>query len=562
MPLEMPLVTTFVAAFVLAFILGFIANKANVSPIIGYLLAGIAVGPYTPGFVADIGLSKQLAELGVILLMFGVGLHFSVEKLIEVRWVALPGALGQVAAATAMGAAFGAFLGWSLTASLVFGVSLSVASTVVMLRALEEQGLIETKRGRIAVGWLVVEDLIMILVLVIVPIVASLSADASELAFGDVALTISTTVLKVTAFMAAMIVVGPRVVPWLLDRVAMTGSRELFTLSVLALALGIAYISAEVAGASFALGAFFAGMILAGSKLSQNAAERSLPLRDAFAVLFFVAAGMLFNPQILVTQWPAVIGVTLIIVFGKSLAAFFIVTAFGYPGSTAAMVAVSLAQVGEFSFILAAFSLKLNVIPQDAHDLILAGAILSIMLNPALFFVVNRYGGMFDRLAPGRAEAPPLVSEVAYDLRDHAIVVGYGRVGQRVVQRLRDAGAAFVVVEPDRDRSDLLIRSGHRSVCGAADRPEALLAAGVKAAKTALIAVPSSYDAVGVVRQVRTLNPDIRIISRAGFDAEREHLLASGADLALIPETEIADAMVAAADVVPGGEQGSNHTSV
>ncbi len=345
-----PLITTFVVAFVLAFILGAAAVRLKISPIVGYLLAGLAVGPHTPGFVADVALSQQLAELGVILLMFGVGLHFSFEKLMEVRGISVPGAIGQVLVATGLGTAFGTAMGWTLLASIVFGLCLSVASTVVLLRALDEQNLLETKRGQIAVGWLIVEDIIMILALVLIPALAGflghpLPTAPTEYASGDVVSTVFGTILKVGLFITVMILAGRRVIPWVLDRVAMTGSRELFTLAILAIALGIAYAAAELASASFALGAFFAGLVLAGSRLSQNAAERSLPLRDAFAVLFFVSVGMLFDPQILLTHALPLLATLFIILIGKSLAAFFIMRQFGYSVATAGTVAVSLGRV-------------------------------------------------------------------------------------------------------------------------------------------------------------------------------------------------------------------------
>lgn len=546
-----PLITTFVAAFVLAFALGMVAVRLKVSPIVGYLLAGLVVGPYTPGYVADTDLSQALAELGVILLMFGVGLHFSLDRLMEVRGISLPGAIVQIAVATALGAGLGWSMGWPLAAGLVFGLCLSVASTVVLLRALDEQNLIETKRGQIAVGWLIVEDLFMILALVLLPALTGLLGEpvntlALQLGGGNIAETIFLTIGKVGLFIAVMLLAGPRVIPRVLDRVARTGSRELFTLAVLALAMGIAYAAAELASASFALGAFFAGMVLAGSKLSQNAAERSLPLRDAFAVLFFVSVGMLFDPMTLVNDPIPVLVTVAIILFGKSVAAFAIVRMFGYTPATAATIAVSLAQIGEFSFILAALAMKLGVLPKEGHDLVVAGAILSIMLNPLMFYLLRRYERWLnDYPAETIEEDEPLATPVAFDMRDHVIVVGYGRVGKRIVEQLNGGDSRVLLVEANRDRIDANDDQRHRAIFGQADKRETLIAAGIRQARALMIAVPRAFDAARIVETARALAPGIEIIVRAEFDAEAEHLRASGANTALIAEQVLADRMVA-----------------
>jgi CPA2 family monovalent cation:H+ antiporter-2 len=390
MPHETSLIALISVGLVLAFAAGLLANRLHLPPLVGYLLAGVAIGPFTPGFVADVELAPQLAELGVILLMFGVGLHFSINDLLAVRRIALPGAVAQIAVATALGAGVAFLWGWSFGAGLVFGLALSVASTVVLLRALEERKALDTQDGRIAVGWLIVEDLAMVLALVLLPALAgSLGGDARGLAGsssgGDLATALALTIGKVAVFVVLILVVGKRVVPWLLAAVARTGSRELFTLSVLAVALGIAYGSAVLFGVSFALGAFFAGVVLSESDVSHQAAADSLPMKDAFAVLFFVSVGMLFDPSILVREPLAVLAVVLIVVFGKSLAAFAIVLAFGYPVATALTVSASLAQIGEFSFILAGLGLSLGLLPEEGNDLILAGALLSITLNPLIF---------------------------------------------------------------------------------------------------------------------------------------------------------------------------------
>src|SRR5690606_111564 len=373
MPRHPPLIGTIVVGLVVAFLMGALAHRLRVSPVAGYLLAGVMVGPFTPGYVADTALATELAEIGVILLMFGVGLHFSLRDLMSVKNIAVPGAVVQIAAATAMGTGLALWLGWSLAAGIIFGLALSVASTVVLLRALEARDLIQTERGRIAVGWLIVEDLAMVLALVMLPALAGiLSGEATG---GSLVSALGITVLKVGGFIALMLVFGKRIIPFVLHWAAHTGSRELFRLSVLAIALGVAFGAAYLFDVSFALGAFFAGMILGESHLSRRAAEETLPLRDAFAVLFFVSVGMLFDPSVVVEQ-PIPVAITVaIIVFGKSVAAFAIVRAFGHRSQTGLAVAASLAQIGEFSFILAGLGTGLGVLPPEGRDLILAGAI-------------------------------------------------------------------------------------------------------------------------------------------------------------------------------------------
>jgi CPA2 family monovalent cation:H+ antiporter-2 len=552
MPHYAPLITTFVAAFVLAFALGAIANRLKLSPIVGYLIAGMAVGPYTPGFVADIGLAKQLAEMGVILLMFGVGLHFSVKDMTAVASISVPGAVVQIATGTALGTAFGVLIGWPLLAGLVFGFTLSVASTVVLLRALDDRKLLRTRRGQIAVGWLIVEDIALIAALVLLPTLAKLlhaPADTVQGGISGIVLSFGLVLIKVSVFVAFMLIAGPRIIPWLLNRIAMTGSRELFTLAVLSIAMGVAFAAAEFAGASFALGAFFAGMVLSGSELSQRAAERSLPLRDAFAVLFFVSVGMLFNPQILIASPLSVLAVVFIIVVGKSSAAFLIVRMFGYPATTAALIAVSLAQIGEFSFILGGLAFSLNIIPKDAYDLLLAGAIISIMLNPLLFRLQERYEAWQFIVAESSATSEAARTDTlhtrgAFDLSGHVIVVGYGRVGRHLSEFLSGANAPFVVIEPQKDRVDLMEQGDVRAIYGKADDPDTLRAAGINRAKALLIAIPNGYDAVPIIAAARALNPGIPIIARAQLEAEVDHLTAHGADDALLAERELASSMV------------------
>lgn len=394
-----PLISTIVGGIVLAFILGAIASRLRLPPLIGYLCAGIVVGPHTPGYTADQALAPELAELGVILLMFGVGLHFSIKDLMAVKRIAIPGAVVQIGIATMLGMLVAWGFGWSWGQGLVYGLALSVASTVVLLKALQERDLVESPQGRIAVGWLIVEDLAMVLALVLLPALAGVlagpGAAASEGAGGpataDVVFAIFATLGKVAAFVAVMLVVGRRFIPWMLERIVWTGNREMFRLGVLATALGVAYGAYALFGVSFALGAFFAGMVLAESEFSHRAAEESLPLRDAFAVLFFVSVGMLFDPMVLVNDPWGVVSTLFIIVVGKSLAAMGIVRAFGHSGQTGMTIAVSLAQIGEFSFILASLGVYLKILPERGQALILAGALLSIMLNPVLFHLLDLY---------------------------------------------------------------------------------------------------------------------------------------------------------------------------
>ncbi|MFN4203656.1 MAG: cation:proton antiporter [Tabrizicola sp.] len=421
MPHDTPLITMLVAGFGLAFLFGLTAQRLKLPLIAGYLLAGVVIGPFTPGYVADTELAAELAELGVILLMFGVGLHFSPRDLIAVKGIALPGALGQIAVATVFGSAVGWAMGWSLGAGLIFGIALSVASTVVLLRALQDRELIRTDRGRVAVGWLIVEDLVMVLALVLIPPLAGLlggtampvSEDAeivaevtSNIGIGPIAATVLITLVKAAAFVALMLVIGRRVIPWILHFVAHTLSRELFRLAVLAIALGVAYGATHFFGVSFALGAFFAGMVMSSSTLSQQAMRETLPLRDAFAVLFFVSVGMLFNPAILMSKPLALLATVTIIVGVKAAAGFYLVRLLGEGRDMALTIAASLAQIGEFSFILITMGAKLDIVPPEARDLVVAGAILSILANPLLFHLLDRREARKAEAA-GSASAPP-----------------------------------------------------------------------------------------------------------------------------------------------------------
>jgi CPA2 family monovalent cation:H+ antiporter-2 len=559
MPHDAPLIATIVAGLGLAFIFGAIAQQVRLPPLVGYLIAGVAVGPFTPGFVADQKLAGELAELGVILLMFGVGLHFSFRELLSVRAIALPGAIVQIAVATCLGLGLALLMGWTAGAGLVFGLALSVASTVVLIRAIQERRLMETERGRIAVGWLIVEDLAMVLALVLLPALASflggntdaLVADPLAARFGlGFAGVLVLTLIKVGVFVGIMLIVGRRVIPWVLHYIAHTGSRELFRLGVLAIALCVAFGAAKLFGVSLALGAFFAGMVLGESPLSQRAAQESLPLRDAFAVLFFVSVGMLFDPaSVLREPWP--LAATLfIIVVGKSVAAFLIVLAFRHPPATALMISASLAQIGEFSFILAELGVNLNLLPKEGRDLILAGAIISIMLNPLIFAAVDRLIPRLERRF-GRealATAPQLApavqpSEDAPSSR-RTIVVGYGRVGSVIADALQQDDRSFLVIEAADGALASLHDKGLEFITGNAAQPEVLKLANPADAHYLVVAIPDAFEAGQIVQQARKANPSIQIIARAHSDAEVEHLTGLGADIAIMGEREIARGMI------------------
>ncbi|MBQ1541727.1 Kef family K(+) transporter [Caulobacter sp. CCUG 60055] len=553
MPHETPLIATIVAGLCLAFVFGAVANRFKAPPLVGYLLAGILVGPFTPGYVADQKLAPELAEIGVILLMFGVGLHFSLKDLLSVRKIAVPGAVVQMAAATVMGMGLGWLLGWPPGAGLVFGLALSVASTVVLLKALQERRLVETQQGKIAVGWLIVEDLAMVLALVLLPALSGLLGGkgpngeaAAGMSGGQIAAALGLTLGKVAAFVALMLVVGRRVIPWVLHRIAHTGSRELFRLAVLAIALGVAFGSASLFGVSFALGAFFAGMMLGESELSHQAAQDTLPLRDAFAVLFFVSIGMLFDPTILVRAPLAVLGTVLIITLGKSLAAMAIVLAFRRPTSVALTISASLAQIGEFSFILASLGVALGLLPTEGRDLILAGAILSILLNPLMFAALGR---VHSRVQAKRGVAEPK-AEAA-----HVVLVGFGRVGRLVGEALHGRRPLTVVEERDGE-AEALREQGYDAVAGNAAQPETLALARLDRADRLLVAIPNAFEAGQIIEQARAANPGLDIVARAHSDAEVEHLTAMGANCIIMGEREIANGMIRRALEGPKGAAG------
>ncbi len=565
MPHDTPLIATIVIGLCLAFIFGAIATRLKISPLVGYLLAGVIAGPHTPGFVADQELILQLAEIGVILLMFGVGLHFSLKDLLSVKAIAVPGALAQIATAAALGTGLGLALGWDIQAGMVFGLALSTASTVVLLRAIQERRLINTERGRIAVGWLIVEDLAMVIALVLLPAIASVTGRAAGTAASDPLVTwlglgiggiILLTVAKVILFVALMLVVGRKVIPWLLNVVAQTGSRELFRLGVLAIALGVAFGAAHLFGVSFALGAFFAGMVMSESELSHRAAEESLPLRDAFAVLFFISVGMLFDPMSLLKDPLPLLGTLAIILIGKSVAAFFIVRAFRRPVSTALTISASLAQIGEFSFILAGLGVSLNLLPPAGRDLILAGAILSIFLNPVMFVVAERIRPWIEK----RSGVDPAVNEdniVEQSIAEpeplpqtlqtgHTIVVGYGQIGGRLVAGLQDQNAPFLIIEDSPKTCISLKERGIEAIAGNASDAEILEAANPGAAQNLVIAIPNAFEAGRITALGRAANSGLRIVVRACSQAEAQYLHDLGADSVILGEEEIASAMAKA----------------
>ncbi|PRH83479.1 YbaL family putative K(+) efflux transporter [Arenimonas caeni] len=545
MPHDTPLIALLTMGLGVAFLLGTLAQRLRMSPIVGYLVAGILVGPFTPGFVADMELAMEVSEIGVILLMFGVGLHFSIEDLLEVKTIAIPGAIAQISLATVLGWGLAWMMGWDTLQGIVLGLALSTASTVVLLRAMEARRLLDTQRGRIAVGWLIVEDLVCVIVLVLLPAVAGAlgNGDGPPPALGDVAMSLVITLLKVTAFVVLMLLVGKRAIPWMLEKVAGLGSRELFTLSVLAIALGVAFGSAKLFGVSFALGAFFAGMLLSGD-LSHKAASDSLPLRDAFAVLFFVSVGMLFDPHILVEQPLPVLATFLIITLGKSVGAFAIVRLFGHPTSTALTISASLAQIGEFAFIIAGLGVALQILPSEGRDLVLAGALLSICANPLIFSLLDMREKRLEKAAADRVAAeekappgPPLPEA------GHAILIGFGRVGGEIARLLRARQVPLLVIEDDADLVKAARAEGYPTIRGNAAAPGVLDEASPAGALLAILAIPRALEAGQVAERLRAANPGMTILARAHSDGEVRHLLRHGADGAVLAEKELAHSM-------------------
>jgi CPA2 family monovalent cation:H+ antiporter-2 len=575
MPHAAPLISTIVAGFVLAFIFGAIANRLRLPPLVGYLVAGIIVGPYSPGFVADTEIALELSEIGVVLLMFGVGLHFSLEDLISVQAVAVPGALVRIIFGTAMGIGLGAILNWPIFAGVIFGLALSVSSTVVLIKALQDRHLVDSERGRIATGWVIVEDIAMILALVLIPALAGLMGATAEMPPDPfVSLeermfhielglpgVLAVTALKLAAFIGFMFIVGKRLIPMVLHYTAHTGSRELFRLAVLAIALGVAAGAAYLFGVSLALGAFFAGMILSESELSHRAAEESLPLRDAFSVLFFVSVGMLFDPSILWRDPLPVLGTLFIILIGRTIIAYFSLIAFRRPAAASLSIAATLAQIGEFSFILATLGLSLGILPLAAQDYIVAGAIISIFLNPLMIWASEQLRPMLESKAPevevgkvepaieGEAIGEPIQiseEEVIYPtaLTAHTVLIGYGRVGTVVAEGLKAASKPFLVIEDAENRIAAARAAGIEVVVGNAASSRPLRLANVEGASTVIIAIPNAFEAGQAVEQCRRANPNALIIARAHSDEEDNYLRQLGANLVIMGEREIGMAML------------------
>jgi CPA2 family monovalent cation:H+ antiporter-2 len=544
------LITTVAASLGLALIFGLLATRLRLPPLVGYLLAGIAISPATPGFAGDLEIARELAEIGVMLMMFGVGLHFSLADLWSVRRIAIPGAIAQIGVATLLGMGLVSLWGWTPGQGLVFGLALSVASTVVLLKALEQQGTLQSLNGRIAVGWLVVEDLVMVLALVLLPALAGWLG-GSTATNGSLATTLLVTLLKVAAFVALMLLPGRRFLTWMLWQVAKAGSRELFTLAVIACAVGIAFAATELFGISLALGAFFSGMVLRESPLSHRAAEDLLPLKDAFSVLFFVSVGMLFDPAILTDEPLKVVAVAAIIMVGKSLAAFLIVVAFRYPLNTALTVSASLAQIGEFSFILAGLGLALGLLPEAGQSLLLAGAIISIALNPALFRLIEPLQDWLrERSALARRLEHPadplavLPDTVDADLlTGHVTLVGYGRVGRRIGEQLQQAGIRFVVAEQNRELVEKLRGEGIHAVAGEAADPAVLIQAHIARASILAIATPDAVQARRMIELARMLNPGVCILVRTHSEAEALLLEKEAVDGVFLGEHELANTM-------------------
>ncbi|HAT8967059.1 TPA: sodium:proton antiporter [Legionella pneumophila subsp. pneumophila] len=548
---SLPLITTIAMGFALALILGLISARLKIPPLVGYLLAGIVIGPFTPGLMADISIAHELAEIGVMLLMFGVGLHFSLSDLMRVRKIAIPGAIAQILAATILGGCVAILWDWNYGSALIFGLSLSVASTVVLLRALEERGALESINGHIAVGWLLVEDLVMVVVLVVLPPLSHWLGNGSIEIHKPLWLVFGFTLVKVSAFIAFMLLAGRRYFPKLLWLVARTGSRELFTLCVITAAISIAYVASKLFGVSFALGAFFAGMIMRESSFSHRAAEESLPLRDAFAVLFFVSVGMLFNPAVLIEQPLQILIVVGIILIGKSIAAFVLVLAFRYPLQSALIVSASLAQIGEFSFILAELGVRLKMLPEEGQSFILAGALISIAINPLVFKLINpvhawiksypRLLSFFERSGDPLAELPMTTKEEY--LSGQVVLIGYGRVGKRVAHLLSEKNIPYVVIEENRELITSLRASGIPSVYGDASEPSVLIQSHIVHASLLMILIADTVHLRKIIHYAYQLNPKIEIVVRTHDEEEAALLQKEITGKVFFAEGEIAKSM-------------------
>jgi CPA2 family monovalent cation:H+ antiporter-2 len=551
-----PLLTTIAAAFAAAWVLGLITHKLGLSPIVGYLLAGVAIGPYTPGYTGDTALAQQLAEVGVILLMFGVGLHFKLKDLLAVRRVAVPGAVGQSLVATLATIAAFHFMGWPLRSTLVLGMAMAVASTVVLLRVLMDRGLLSSSHGHVAVGWLIVEDIFTVLALVAVPMLGTTAAASATAGTAAPLMQIGWAVLKLAALVAIVLLAGSRVVPWILTRIARLRSAELFTLTVLVLSIAIAVGSAEIFGASVALGAFLAGMVVAQSPASHQAAADALPMRDAFSVIFFVSVGMLFNPGFLIAHPLPIAAGLVIVLFFKPLAALAIVSLLGYPARTALTVALGLSQIGEFSFILAQAARSHGLMPEDGVNVLIATAMITITLNPLLFKALDPLerwaqrhprvwkvlNGRADRrIATLNAQAPAPAAE-----KPLALIIGYGPVGRLVDALVRDVGVETLIIDMNIDTVRSLTKSRRPAIYGDATRHEVLEQAGVGHATALVVTLPHSAGREDLVRAARELNPRVEILVRARYLEEREALQNAGATRIVYEEGEAGVALARA----------------
>ncbi|MCL6229548.1 YbaL family putative K(+) efflux transporter [Bartonella bilalgolemii] len=562
MPHDTPLITTIVAGLCLAFIFGMIANRLRISPLVGYLLAGVVVGPNVGSFKVDSVLINQLAEIGVILLMFGVGLHFSLKDLLSVKAIAIPAAIIQMVFATFLGLCLGWIMGWGFSDGLVFGLALSTASTVILLRALQERYLIETEKGRIAIGWLIIEDLAMVLILVLMPALANILGNAKKEPIDPLIqwLNLNTwgivglTILKIIVFFALMFVIGKRFIPWLLKASAQSGSRELFRLSVFAIALGVAFGAAHLFGVSLSLGAFFAGMMMSESELSHRAAEESLPLRDAFSVLFFVSVGMLFDPMKILTNFFSLLATLSIIIIGKSAVAFFIVKAFRYSNGIALTISASLAQIGEFSFILAGLGSSLGLLNNNARDLILGGAILSILLNPLVFIAVDKIKKYLENSSANSQDKQTIININPEDSdeeslsitskTDHIVIIGYSCIGKYITLSLMERGQPIIVVEESKRLADKAIANGIETICGNIIKKEIINAANIKSACKVVITMRSTIEAGQCIVNIRHLNKNLQIIAHALSEAETSYLMDLGADVVVTNDKEIANGFI------------------
>jgi CPA2 family monovalent cation:H+ antiporter-2 len=544
------LISTIAVSMALAFVAGFIAFKLNLSPIIGYLAAGMIIGPFTPGHVANTEIAAELSEVGIILLMFGVGLHFSFKDLWAVRKVAVPGAVLQILVASLLGAAVAIYWGWNPAASIVFGLSLSVASTVVLIKALDQRGIFESADGKIAVGWLIVEDLAMVLALVLLPALAPTggSAGDSNAQLMSVLSSLLIAIAKVGIFVGLMMVIGRRLFPYLLDKVADTGSHELFTLLVIGGALGIAFFAAQLFDVSFALGAFFAGMVMSESDLTHRAAANALPFQEAFAVLFFVSVGMLFDPNILFTEPFKVLTVLFIILIAKSLAAAVLVLLLRYPMRTALIVSAALAQIGEFSFILALLATELRILPAEARSLIVAGALVSIALNPLIFVLFSKLEGKLKHLPAlekfRSSDELASLPQHRNTLTDHVVLIGYGRVGRAVADALTAQHIEFLVVEQNRQIVQELRKRRIHAIFGDAELPGVLHQTAIDSCRFVVVTAADAYEVRHICESAALLNPQVQIIVRTHSQSEEKLLLQKDqVDLVVVAEREIANAI-------------------